>query len=378
MSKQLRFALLLLLVLSLPLTIAAQVPDTAPAVTPQDGDGDELTEVFEATSGATVMFPEGWVAEENPDDGSIEIFNDPALLERDDDQDPQPGEAGVIIFPGIPAGGMEVSEVLSLVTAQNDDPAMIISDIEEIDLDGTDAFRVDIADDVTDGIFIAYEGPNDTIVLTAGMTATGEMEDFEDTLLAIIASVELADAGDMDADGGDDDDMDADGDDGDMGDDDDMAADGMASYTTAGGLTFEYPEDWFLEEDATGLVLLANSEEAAIAPVLPEDGLGIIVLGPDIMSLLVTSPAPADALDETLPILAGDDPDIEFSETEITTVNGNEAARASFTTPDSEGFALVFDFGDGQLGMIMAIGGPEGFEMYEDAALAVAESMSFE
>ncbi len=164
------------------------------------------------------------------------------------------------------------------------------------------------------------------------------------------------------------------------GDDDDDGGNGDVSldteYTTDSGLSLKYPDGWDFQ-DNEGMIMIANREGTFESDEMEKGDFGLTLFAPDIAGMLMGDAAtPADAANAMA--VSIEDDDMTVGEVEDVTVGDHSAARINISSENGEeGFILAVDLGDGQFALMVAAGGEDGFDEYEDTALEIAGSMSY-
>lgn len=174
----LRALLMAVLLLATPLVALAQAP---------------LTEEYFSASGLSLSYPGDWLVQE--DAGMVALSNDPNAFGSDDIP---PGAVGVIIIepPTVNAvAGGTYDTLESLLT-------LLAVDISEGELDsaslkpqpatigGRPAARLIANDTANDVLLLAIDLGDTGPAVVAAVTAPGELSRFEDTVLAIAATIE--------------------------------------------------------------------------------------------------------------------------------------------------------------------------------------------
>lgn len=209
----------------------------------QEGDETPVIETFVTEDGSFLtVFPDGWAADGSAEEG-LTIANDPAILEamaNDEEGGPASGQFALLIFP-LPADMMDMmvgedaamSDILTTfigLMASEEDPDMPVfgeaTELidEELEFEGVVAYG---ANDKFDAAILAYDLAPATYGISLFMAAPGELADFEEIAMQIVALTAFSPALD-------------------------------ASYTAADGLTLSYPAAWLVVEEG---VVTVTSEE---------------------------------------------------------------------------------------------------------------------
>jgi hypothetical protein len=191
MSKKLGW-LLVAFALIVPLVMTACGGDKK-----DEAKAADLKQEFTSTSGITVQYPDGWVAQDG--DAGVEIANKAEFLTMTGASEVPSGGVALVIMPPFEPTAMglaadatlkDVTDMVAQGMAGEGDGATA-SDAQDVKVGGKDAVRVNIADSTTnsEGFFIGYK-VDDTHVLIAVMaTHAGELSKNEATVLKILDSV---------------------------------------------------------------------------------------------------------------------------------------------------------------------------------------------
>lgn len=200
MYRKMRY-LLLVLVLIVPLALAACGGDDDDKDDNGGGNGDvELSQTFESETGATVKYPEGWVAME--DGGQIVLANSQALMDKmqdstDIEAKPEKGEAGVVlsVMPLAALGleeGAELDTIFDMmVQGMTSEGMEAEGDAQSIKVGDSDAKRLDVklTDEGGEGMVVFYINDAGALVMAILATADDERGTYDDLALKIAESV---------------------------------------------------------------------------------------------------------------------------------------------------------------------------------------------
>lgn len=200
MYRKMRY-LLLVLVLIVPLALAACGGDDDDKDDNGGGNGDvELSQTFESETGATVNYPEGWVAMENG--GQIVLANSQALMDKmqdstDIEAKPEKGEAGVVlsVMPLAALGleeGAELDTIFDMmVQGMTSEGMEAEGDAQSIKVGDSDAKRLDVklTDEGGEGMVVFYINDAGALVMAILATADDERGTYDDLALKIAESV---------------------------------------------------------------------------------------------------------------------------------------------------------------------------------------------
>jgi hypothetical protein len=171
---------------------------TPSATTVNDSDSDSVVPLrYTSVNGSqTVNYPRGWVVEEQA--SLIALANNDATMRLVVAQGAlESGQAGLIIVPFS-------AETVALMSAGGDDPTTVAgfvtnlasniatgtpSEATEITLNDKNAAYITLLLDTGDSIAIVVEVEGGAYVLLQGATASGELEQFQDTFLAIAGTL---------------------------------------------------------------------------------------------------------------------------------------------------------------------------------------------
>lgn len=201
MFRKMRY-LLLVLVLIVPLALTACGGDDDD----DNGDGGsgngavELSQTFESETGATVKYPEGWVAMD--DGGQIVLANSQALMDKMQDSasseaKPEKGEAGVVlVVMSLADSGFESDTALDtvfdmMIQGMTNEGMEAEGDAQSIKVGDYDAKRLDVklTDEGGEGMVVLYINDAGALVTAILATADDERGTYDDLMLKIIETV---------------------------------------------------------------------------------------------------------------------------------------------------------------------------------------------
>jgi hypothetical protein len=201
--KMVVWVVLLLLVVPMALVACGDDDD--------DGDNGGAMQSFEASTGIAVEYPEDWAAAEQTDAGMtlVVIANsqevvDKAIDTMSDDNPLESGAVGMFIFPPQPMAGQSFDEYMQASAEAMAFDMDTTPELEKASFGDYDGYRFAMPDDETDGMYMGIE-IDGQVILAAGVAASGELDQYEDTLVDIFGSVSYsAPADDAADDAGDD------------------------------------------------------------------------------------------------------------------------------------------------------------------------------
>lgn len=200
MSRKMRY-LLLILVLIVPLALAACGGDDDDKDDNGGGNGEAaLSQTFESETGATVKYPEGWVAAD--DFGQIVLANSQALMDKmtdsaSDDAQIEKGEVAVVlgVMPLAAIGfeeGTELDSVFDMmVQGMTSEGMEAEGDAQSIKVGDYDAKRLDVklTEEGGEGMVVFYINDAGALVMSILATADDERGTYDDLALKIAESV---------------------------------------------------------------------------------------------------------------------------------------------------------------------------------------------
>lgn len=159
---------------------------------------DPLTGHYASVSGVSLAYPAGWIVIDQ--DGVIALTNNLAAITADV---LPPGTVGMIVMDPPAAsrlldGGdtLDLAEMASAITVLPgaDQVEFELLQADEIRVADRSALRVSARADLADGLLLVIDYGEGNRVIVAAMTTPGEMDQAEETILAVAASVEYAPA----------------------------------------------------------------------------------------------------------------------------------------------------------------------------------------
>ncbi len=172
--------LVLALLLVAPLTALAQ---------------DPLTEQYVSPNGSlTLSYPAGWALEE--DSGLVAITNDPNAFDADS---LPPGAVGIIVIEPSVVGflvsgspNLSMADILATLAYDLSGGELALESFapEPVTINDQPALRLDFTFSMSSAVLLALDqGADDTVIVVA-LASPGGLDAFEETILAIAASVE--------------------------------------------------------------------------------------------------------------------------------------------------------------------------------------------
>lgn len=164
--------------------------------TDADGSGAaalelEVTNLFD--SGLSFLTPDGWVVTSSAP--YTTVANSDAALAA---SSPESGMVAMIIIE--PAGVLLARqgesftnrEILPTIAGSSSGEQVEVSDVTELTINGNTAYRVDITRSEAEGFALIIElSEPDRPVAMIALTARGELDDFEPTLLAVAETIDF-------------------------------------------------------------------------------------------------------------------------------------------------------------------------------------------
>lgn len=193
MFKNKKFGLLLVVLLLIVPMVLVACGDDDKGDGGNGGDAD-LNQSFEA-NGISVNYPDGWSARAS-DTGGVEIANSEdafAAMDAGEGGGPGEGQAVVALFvaPLAEMGDIGAKEAFEMMAGfmADEEGSTETGEVTDVKIGDNDGFRVDISDEEigAEGFVVGFEADG-TLIIGAGMAATGELSGFEDTMMAIIGS----------------------------------------------------------------------------------------------------------------------------------------------------------------------------------------------
>lgn len=321
----------------------------------QAQDSVDLDATFEAEDGSfSLAYPSDWYADMFFIPGFFIVATSEAKVEQMTAEEPvfPPGEmllvivtpqASSIVFmgaePATPDEAMEMILVMQGDTAQS-------GEAEAITIGDYDALVTDVTTAAGEGVAAVIELDDGEFVLAAALAAPGEFAEFEDTVMAILASMTYGTSGDM-----------------------------VAFTSEDGSLTLEYPAGWAALEQVEGDIHIMNeisfdytlhSGQVVVAIATPatvewylREGIGL----PD---------DPAEAMASYWTSVG----EKELGEVSEVTVGDYTGTRLDFTTPTEDGYVLLLDVEGGALAIqIMTATGE--LADFDAEVTAILESLEY-
>jgi hypothetical protein len=147
------------------------------------------------------------------------------------------------------------------------------------------------------------------------------------------------------------------------------------AFTSRGGISFYYPPDWALEE-REGMARIANNLDALRA-FEPNPGDFVVEISPPLpRSTFGGETSLADIL-ISMASSRNANGSLTFGEPGATVIGGKAAARASITSPTTEGFALAMELPNDIIVLVFATGAIGTLQTNEETALDIAASIQY-
>ena len=360
---------------------ASDIPQPAAAPTQ---DGPELTEEFEAL-GMIIYYPEGWAAELQEGE-QIMLTNQPELLEtmsNDVDLIPEPGQYALMFLP-VPLadlGGIDSAMAFEmLASAMSAEGEAETSEIETFEAGNREvsSTTIDVDEDVA-GVMYGFEAA-ETLVVVVGAGNPGDIENFEDVTLSIIAALEMEgeDAMNADEDAGDEDE--------DTGEETEVEAVDVSDVELDAeiegmGISLSYPTDWAAEVDEMeGGIVLANSAEileiVGDSETGPESGqFGMIVMAMPLADLGGIDGR--TAFEMMAGFMASESSDESDTEVKDVVLGDLEAYRIDVSAQDgADGFVIGIET-DEALVLAVAVSAVGEIDDFEGTALAIISTIEY-
>ncbi len=199
MTKKWHYFLFVLLLI-VPLALAACGGDDDNGDDNGNGDAAALNQTFESEFGLTFKYPDGWAAMEEFE--QVYLANSQDVLDKMQSGDaseaaPAEGEVGFVISAvpvaelGMDAEDASLDDVFGMLVGLMTGEGMTTrGEVETITIGDTDARiqRVTENESNSDGFFIAFL-QNDNIVLTIGIAAEGQADQYESVLMNIAETI---------------------------------------------------------------------------------------------------------------------------------------------------------------------------------------------
>jgi hypothetical protein len=197
----------------------------------------------------------------------------------------------------------------------------------------------------SDGVAVGIDFDGSFIIVTA-VTASGEYDDFADTVLAILDTLVYT------------------------------VPEGMMSYEAETiDFSFEYPAGWIVLEVMEGSFTVAN--ELFMEETPGSGQMGMYIVTPAALGIYVSSTdTDAELIATSFIDRWVSDKEATQTEAEAITVGETDGIRVGFAGDTHEGFVVVLTVEDEQL-VVMVITTADELEDFEADAMAVIESIDF-
>lgn len=160
------------------------------------------------------------------------------------------------------------------------------------------------------------------------------------------------------------------------GDDDPGAFELVETYTTTFGISFDHPAGWFvLEDEAQGMVQTANRRAAVQVEGFKSGDLGLVIFDPAYMNALGGNPA--ELLANFIALLGNQGGDIAFGDVGELEVGNMTVPYVTLTENESDGVALAFATGDGDLVLVFLAAFKGEYEAAEPLLLEIVQTIRY-
>jgi hypothetical protein len=146
-------------------------------------------------------------------------------------------------------------------------------------------------------------------------------------------------------------------------------------FTSRSGVSFYYPSDWAIEE-REGLSRVANNLDALRA-LEPNPGDFVVEIFPPLPQSTFGGETSLANILLTMASSHNPDGSLTFGEPGATVIGGKAAARASITSPTTEGFALAMELSNDHIVLVFATGAIGTLQTNEETALDIAGSIQY-
>lgn len=165
----------------------------------------------------------------------------------------------------------------------------------------------------------------------------------------------------------------------DTSDSDEAAIALTESFVASNGVSFNYPEGWFVQESGQ-IITIANEQavlEASEDEELGDDTFGIVISAPRPIDQLAVGEAYQDkSSDELLAIMADELGHLDTTITELE-IDGRTALRASIDQEAGDGFAVVLDAGNNTFIIAVAATSKGKLGDFKATGMAIIESVRY-
>jgi hypothetical protein len=236
--------------------------------------------------------------------------------------------ASSLAFSGEESVTMDEALTILLSTGTN---ATIFEEPEATTIGDYDALIADSTTPQYESLLIGVDLGNDHFALASVKAAPGEFSQFEDTVMAILASITYTDV--------------------------------VAFESPAGDLAFEYPVGWLVLEMTQGTVTITNGMLDGTLLYVPHSGQVIVNIA--------TPPAANSWADSWLSV-----EERGLGQVSDVTVGDFTGTRLDFTTGTQEGYALLLDV-DGRILGIQVTTAPGELDDFDAEVTAILESVEY-
>lgn len=354
LSFQKSFAIILLIsaVIAAPFSAMAQ-------------DAPELSKTYTSPDNTfSIDYPAGWQARAGDEDAFPFIFfsNDEAALESMENRPGTilvgvvaPRYVGLIFDTEEDALPRTPRAFLDKILEEFDD-FTTLSEIDESKVGELRAARITVVDDDGEGVVLVADLDDGDLAALIGYATPGEFEPFEETVLAIAASMQFRRP------------------------DPTFVPDLSETYESEDlDLSVAYPLGWAVEEDSTGGSLTLATSRFALDNEGEVPGEATIyianaaILQEQIPFTL--GDTPVESLENLLSGIDDDDSELVVGEIEAITLGDLEAAWATIHDEETEGLVLFVEYGDGQSAALSLTVYPGDTELFQSTFLAIAATL---
>ena len=324
-------------------------------------DGEELTETFVSSDNVLSFdYPTGWYAEELLP--GIVLLSNNAVIEDDTSFSSAVSSGDLFIgifspqamslaFDGVTPDSME--QAFELFTETTDD-YVEIGEAETLEINERDALVVTAVSSVGDGLVYVLDFDGEYVIISAS-TATGELDNFSDSFLAIVETIEYGTPADV------------------------------LTFEES-NLSFDYPTDWHAEEFwLPGVVFIGNDAEVvgtilendtSVSSAVSSGDLFVTIVSPQAMSLAFEGVTP-DSMEHAVELFSETaEDDAEIGEAETLEINERDALIVTIVESDLDTLVYVLDF-DGEYVIISANTATGEIDNFSDSILAIVETIEY-
>lgn len=325
------------------------------ALPAQAQGGDDRDAAFEAEDGSfSFAYPSAWYADEFFIPGLFFVATSEAEVEQMTSEEPtfpsgemlltilSPQASGLVFEGAEPA---TIAEAMELFLAVEEDTTEY-GEPEAITIGDYDALVTDGATPEGEGLAIVIALDNGEFVLASAFAAPGEFGEFEDTVMAILATITYTTPEDM-----------------------------IAFESQDGSLTLEYPAGWSAFERIEGDINIMN--EFSLEYTLHSGQVVVnIATPPTVEWYLREGVGLPDDPTEAMASYWASVEEKELGEVSDVTVGDYTGTRLDFTTTSEEGYILLLDVDGGALAVQVTVAVGEMAD-FETDVTAILESLEY-